>query len=108
MTTWVAYMNVPPNFVEQNRRKIFPRCSRLFYDKETRRLIMKLAGPAHEIVTTGISKEITDQIVMVNPSLRLEFLPMGASQIHGNSCSKEADWSGQPSDAILPPGRSNK
>jgi hypothetical protein len=46
---YVAPANVPPSLIEDSKRSIFPKWTRIFHNHDTRQLIVKLVARPHEI-----------------------------------------------------------
>lgn len=46
---YITFTDVPPCLLEDRKRPIFPKSTRIFYNHETRQLIVKLVGRSQQI-----------------------------------------------------------
>lgn len=101
---YIAFTNVPPSLVEDSKRRIFPKSTRVFYNHETRQLIVKLVAKPHEIAERTL--ELGVNLELNSMGLAASVVYTGSGRIRGKACSKEPDGTWRPES--LPLGRTTE
>ncbi|KAJ5825471.1 hypothetical protein N7474_002609 [Penicillium riverlandense] len=101
---YIAFTNVPPSLLEDRKRPIFPKSTRIFYNHDTRQLLVKLVATPHEIAERTLEFGVNAELLSMG--LATSVVLTGSGRIRGNACSKEPD--GTWRHKSLPAGRTTE